>query len=112
MVLISRGLSGFYICRAIQFSKASRGCAGRGLEHNRIYLSLGDDSDEGTPLPIPNRVVKLVSADGTAAETPWESRSSPIFYILIGAALLVRPFLRVVIEFARRMVSSVLAPLS
>ena len=55
----------------------------RRVLYNRIYLRLGDDSDEGTPLPIPNRVVKLVSADGTAAETPWESRSSPIFYIWI-----------------------------
>lgn len=26
----------------------------------------GDDSDRETPLPIPNRVVKTVCADGTA----------------------------------------------
>ena len=46
------------------------------------YLPLfrkGDDSGGDTPLPIPNREVKPASADGTAGETPWESRSSPIF---------------------------------
>ena len=39
--------------------------------------SLGDLSDEGTPGPIPNPEVKLVSADGTWWVTAWESRSSP-----------------------------------
>lgn len=33
---------------------------------------LGDYSDGVPPLPIPNREVKPVSADGTAAR--WESR--------------------------------------
>ena len=32
----------------------------------------GDDSDRKTPLPIPNREVKTVCADGTA--NWWESR--------------------------------------
>ena len=41
----------------------------------------GDDSGGDTPLPIPNREVKPASADGTAGETLWESRSSPIFYV-------------------------------
>src|SRR5215204_7157200 len=41
-------------------------------------FSKGDDSGGDTPLPIPNREVKPASADGTAEETPWESRSSPI----------------------------------
>lgn len=49
--------------------------------YNRIYLFIkGDDGGEDTPLPIPNRVVKLASADGTAGETLWESRSSPILF--------------------------------
>ena len=51
------------------------------------YLPLfrkGDDSGGDTPLPIPNREVKPASADGTAEETPWESRSSPIFIALYG----------------------------
>ena len=51
------------------------------------YLPLcrkGDDGGGDTPLPIPNREVKPASADGTAEETPWESRSSPIFIALYG----------------------------
>ena len=51
------------------------------------YLPLfrkGDDGGGDTPLPIPNREVKPASADGTAGETPWESRSSPIFIVLNG----------------------------
>ena len=44
---------------------------------NLFDKSLGDLSDEGTPGPIPNPVVKLVSADGTWGAAPWESRSLP-----------------------------------
>ena len=45
----------------------------------------GDDSDGETPVPIPNTEVKPASADGTALETGWESRSSPgLFFCLEG----------------------------
>ena len=37
----------------------------------------GDDGVEETLLSIPNRKVKLYSANGTARETVWESRTSP-----------------------------------
>ena len=37
----------------------------------------GDPSGGALPDPIPNSVVKPSSADGTARETVWESRSSP-----------------------------------
>ena len=37
----------------------------------------GDDGIEVTLLPIPNRTVKVYSADGTAWETVWKSRTSP-----------------------------------
>src|SRR6185295_17007769 len=30
------------------------------------------------PLPIPNRAVKPLCADGTWGATPWESRSPPV----------------------------------
>ena len=40
----------------------------------------GGHSEEVPPVPIPNTEVKLFSADGTAWETMWESRSPPIFY--------------------------------
>ncbi len=39
----------------------------------------GGHSEEVTPVPIPNTEVKLFSADGTAWETMWESRSPPFF---------------------------------
>ena len=37
----------------------------------------GGDSKEVTPVPIPNTEVKLFSADGTAREAEWESRTLP-----------------------------------
>ncbi len=45
-----------------------------------IELLLGDFAVEGTPLPIPNREVKLHRADGTARAALWESRSSPSYF--------------------------------
>lgn len=37
----------------------------------------GGDSEGETPVPIPNTAVKSFSADGTARETVWESRTPP-----------------------------------
>src|SRR5215207_11605769 len=37
------------------------------------------DSERETPLPIPNRAVKPLSADGTWRATARESRSPPVF---------------------------------
>ena len=48
------------------------------IVNDRVYTSFfGGDSEEVTPVPIPNTEVKLFSADGTAWETVWESRTSP-----------------------------------
>jgi hypothetical protein len=44
------------------------------------FLIFGGHSEEDPPVPIPNTEVKLFSADGTAWETVWESRSPPILY--------------------------------
>ena len=44
--------------------------------YNNLCKS-GDDGVEETLLPIPNRKVKLYSADGTAWETVWESKTLP-----------------------------------
>jgi hypothetical protein len=41
----------------------------------------GGHGEEETPVPIPNTEVKLLSADGTALETGWESRSPPGFIL-------------------------------
>ena len=43
----------------------------------------GDDGIEVTLLPIPNRTVKVYSADGTAWETVWKSRSLPGKYRIV-----------------------------
>ena len=37
----------------------------------------GGYSEGDPPLPIPNREVKPLNADGTAGETLWESRKPP-----------------------------------
>ena len=44
---------------------------------SHLGVSGGGYSNEATPVPIPNTVVKLVYADGTAWATVWESRSPP-----------------------------------
>ena len=41
----------------------------------------GDDSEGVTPLPIPNRVVKPLYADGTCRVTGRESRKSPELFL-------------------------------
>ena len=38
---------------------------------------VGVDCDEGTPVPIPNTVVKLIYAENTWLATAWEDRSMP-----------------------------------
>ena len=43
----------------------------------REHSQSGDNDVKVTPVPIPNTKVKLLSADGTARETVWKSRSSP-----------------------------------
>ena len=45
--------------------------------YNLFCNESGDDGIEETLLPIPNRKVKLYSANGTAWETVWESRTLP-----------------------------------
>ena len=46
---------------------------------NNIF---GGDGREAIPVPIPNTEVKVPSADGTAQEAVWESRTLPkiLFY--------------------------------
>ena len=58
---------------------ASSNCASyTQIVNDRVYTSFfGGDSEEVTPVPIPNTEVKLFSADGTARVTVWESRTSP-----------------------------------
>src|SRR3954468_10775643 len=43
-----------------------------------VSTDFGGHSEGETPLPIPNRAVKPLSADGTWPSRAWESRSPPI----------------------------------
>ena len=52
----------------------------------------GGFSEGVTPVPIPNTEVKTFSADDTAPEAVWESRSSPVFIYTKRALLLGEPF--------------------
>ena len=46
-------------------------------EHTqKEYKVSSGDSEEETPVPIPNTAVKLFSADGTWDADPWKSRTS------------------------------------
>ena len=45
-----------------------------------VDIVLGDDSEGVTPLPIPNRAVKPLYADGTRSARARESRKSPELY--------------------------------
>ena len=38
---------------------------------------VGVDCDEGTPVPIPNTVVKLINVENTWLATAWEDRTMP-----------------------------------
>ena len=48
--------------------------------YNKYSIS-GDYSEEVTPVPISNTVVKLLCADDTWWEAAWESRTLPVFYL-------------------------------
>ena len=52
----------------------------------------GDNSEEVTPVPISNTVVKLLSADDTWWEAAWESRTLPVKKWLHGQAVKTPPF--------------------
>ena len=72
-VLMVRGLDGF------DLPPSKVGCAVFKARRGPGLATFGGDSERATPLPIPNREVKPLSADGTWASRPWESRSPPFF---------------------------------
>ena len=60
---------------------------------NHIGQKSGGYSEEATPVPISNTVVKLFCADDTWRATAWESRTSPVFLIRPhGQAVKTPPF--------------------
>ena len=48
-----------------------------------LSATCGDNSEEVPPVPIPNTVVKLLSADDTWGVTLWEIRTSPLFSFFV-----------------------------
>ena len=78
----------------VQFSSLTgsggSSASGCGARRSRKF---GGNSEGVTPLPIPNRAVKPLSADGTWCASAWESRSPPVnFYaeaVLKGKASVV-----------------------
>ena len=60
----------------------SQGLARGDLRRKEKYTETicGDNSEEETPVPIPNTEVKLLSADDTWWETAWESKTLPLIY--------------------------------
>ena len=71
-VLIGRGLDTNIIPSLCRFE---------GTPDRRCFEVSGGFGERETPLPIPNREVKPLSADGTARETVWESRTPPGFFL-------------------------------
>ena len=46
------------------------------------YSIVGVNDDEGPPVPIPNTVVKLISAENTWREAAREDRSTPTLFLI------------------------------
>ena len=56
-------------------------------EGTTISLISGDYGREVPPVPIPNTVVKLISAENTWLEAAREDRSTPTFFALIAQSV-------------------------
>ena len=49
------------------------------LQYGKVTdeVLVGVNGDEGTPVPIPNTVVKLIYGDNTWLDTAWKDNSMP-----------------------------------
>src|SRR5690349_17789839 len=72
---MGRGLDGYLLPLALCGFQAPPGVASR-----KIPVA---HSEWETPLPIPNRAVKPLCADGTWGATSWESRSPPVLLVAV-----------------------------
>ena len=59
-----------------------------GTAKAELSATCGDNSEEDPPVPIPNTVVKLLSADDTWGVTLWEIRTSPLFSFFVTTCVL------------------------
>ena len=69
---MGRGLDGYLI--SVHWH-----CVVLRVRERRSLPVSGGYGEGETPLPIPNRAVKPLRADGTWPERAWESRSPPVF---------------------------------
>ena len=68
---MGRGLDGYFDARRWR-------CAVLKVRGSRLSTISGGLSEGETPLPIPNRAVKPLSADGTWPSRARESRTPPV----------------------------------
>jgi hypothetical protein len=69
------------------------------IVHFKENTVFGGNSEEVTPVTIPNTEVKLFSADGTAREAGWESRTPPEFFLNPESILIPGFFLKLKCSF-------------
>src|ERR1700748_3758209 len=81
---MGRGLDGYLLL-------TPRSCAVFKLHRGGLAKFPVAHSEWETPLPIPNRAVKPLSADGTWGATPWESRSPPVLSVKPGPREIAAP---------------------
>src|ERR1700733_8322938 len=93
---MGRGLDGYFDIRSL----ALCGFEGPGRGWSRPVS--GGYGEGETPLPIPKRAVKPLSADGTWPARAWDSRSPPVYLSQPYAASIVRNVeMHAVIKFLR-----------
>src|SRR3954462_4632827 len=93
-----RGLDGYLLIPlfcgwpTLRFSSSGVERRGRLSHHRGVMASrrrsltlFGGHSEGETPLPIPNRAVKPLRADGTWPSRAWESRSPPNYFLTFRA---------------------------
>jgi hypothetical protein len=73
---MGRGLDGLFDIRSLAL------CSFEGPREARSLPVSGGYGEGETPLPIPNRAVKPLSADGTWPARAWESRSPPVYLLM------------------------------
>src|SRR3954462_13396827 len=79
---MGRGLDGFFVPSRLQTRRVVPRLRAAVFKSRRRALAISGGYGEGeTPLPIPNRAVKPLSADGTWPARARESRSPPVYFI-------------------------------
>jgi hypothetical protein len=77
---MGRGLDGFFLYPEWGTWYLVALCSFEGPPVGRALTICGGSGEGETPLPIPNRVVKPLSADGTWPSRARESRTPPLYF--------------------------------